>query len=120
MTTTTDRPPTAPLRILAWMEEHKTGRFAEICAGTGLGAGTASAALKSLVETGKLRKLEPGLYGLPPSCPPHYWQAPPPSGPVLRLVCRLCGSVTERPNPLYGTPPPAKEEPDPEALAGGP
>ncbi|GEM_PF-6947245 len=102
MTTSTAKPATAPVRILAWLTEHKTGRFADICAGAGLGAGTTSAALKSLVEADKIRKLEPGLYGLPPTCPPHHWQAPPPSGPMLRLVCQQCGSVTERPNTLYG------------------
>lgn len=104
MTTQTERPITAPLRILAWLAERGTGRFADITAGTGLGAGTTSAALKSLVAAGKIRKLDTGLYGLPPQCPPHHWQAPPPSGPVLRLVCRQCGDVSERPNPLYGNP----------------
>ena len=101
-TQTLTKPLTAPSRILQWFEEHRKGRFAEIAAGTGLGAGTTSAALKTLVEGGKLVKLEPGLYGLPVTCPPHHWQAPPPTGPVLRLVCRECGSITERPNTLYG------------------
>lgn len=104
MTSAVERPQTAAERILAWLAEHQTGRFAEISAGAGLGAGTTSAALKNLLAAGKLNKLGPGLYGLVPTCPPHYWLAPPPSGPVLRLVCQKCGGETERPNPLYGEP----------------
>lgn len=118
MTTVAERPLTATQRILAWLADHRSGRFAEISAGASLGAGTTSAALKNLVEAGKIVKLETGRYGLPPECPPHHWQAPPPSGPYLRLVCRICGGVSERPNPLYGAPPPpsaSSTEPKPPA-----